>query len=266
MGLDSRAGLITPKVVGESRSDSSPQQIVLDRLPANLVEELHNYAVETQREQDEFSKINGIPPAKIDLKRTVKGRLFELLAEAEMQEDESEQAKELLKLLHNPKQYDPTGELRHGRNPDLAFVQVDENGITINGVGEVKSGKHLDRRCYSQLSDTGIRKTLEKTVEWLNRHRGQLEGWGLPALAQTEGEFNISDKFKQTLIVPRNMDISNPIGMINDRDFGDHKMFGDFLRLLRDPEKMIIKQSCFSSKDLDKMTETILPEVAGWLR
>ncbi|MCL4384206.1 hypothetical protein M1116_02040 [Patescibacteria group bacterium] len=238
----------------------SGKQNILNRLPANLPEQLGNYVRKVQQEEDEYSQRKGLPQHQIDKRRTVKGRFFEMLARAEMQEEDSAQAAELLQLLHNPEDYDRNRELVIGRNPDLAFVEVDEEGITIKGVGEVKSGKHLDRRCFSQLAGTGIRKTLERTVAWLNRHRGKLEELGLEALAKTEGEFKVAKDFKQTLVVPSDVD-SNPLSLIDYRDFPDRKMFGDFLKLLQDGQRVEIKKSSFSSNEINKMVEVLLPEI-----
>ena len=89
--------------------------------------------------------------------KQVRGKIFEMLIQADPEfGDRSALEKELLALAHNPEQFGLGKELGHHRNPDMAFLIVeDERGVTITGVGESKLGL-LNPRSYKQLDETGF--------------------------------------------------------------------------------------------------------------
>jgi len=171
------------------------------------------------------------------------------------------QERELLRLLHDPSQFG-LEDLWQGQNPDLAFVKMDERGITVEAVGEAKSVRKLDRRCARQLSSSGIEATLRRTVDWLNQNRSRLKTIGLNALSKTKGNFKIADDFVQILVVPKDMDTSTTASMVNQDSFADYpEEYEKFARLISEGERVVVRKSVFTTDELWEMTDVLEPLV-----
>jgi len=255
---------VRPGVVDDKAKD------IIQGLPITLVNALANYYVSAQREDDRFKKDNGEEPKELDLRRVIKGRLFEMIAQSEENIERNRegfgettlQERELLRLLHSPSSFG-LQDLWQGKNPDLAFVKMDENGITVEAVGEAKSVKKLDRRCASQLSSSGIEATLRRTVDWLNRNRSRLKTVGLTALSKTKGDFKIADDFVQVLVVPKDMDTTTTAAMVNPDSFADYPgEYEAFARLISEGERVVVRKSVFTTNELWEMTDRLEPLVA----
>lgn len=256
---------------------------VIQGLPVTLVNTLASYYVSAQKEDDRFKRNKGEKPKELNLRKVIKGRLFEMIAQSEenlIRDREgigmkaTLQERELLRLLHDPSSFG-LEDLWQGKNPDLAFVKMDENGITVEAVGEAKSVTKLDRRCASQLASTGIEATLRRTVDWLNRNRSRLKTVGLTALSKTKGDFKIADDFVQVLVVPRDMDIETTHSMIDRWSFTDDKgvdhpdEYEAFARLLSEKgekaKRVFVRKSVFTTNELWEMTNRLEPLVSAKL-
>lgn len=237
---------------------------ILKQLPYDLVEQLHAELHQAQIEEDKYARRRHRTPEILSDTTTVTGKLFEVLAAIEFPEGNSDVGQEILTLLHDPDRFQLMTDRETGRNPDLVFVKTTATGaVEIEAVGEAKSGLVLRRRCFRQLKDSGIKENLRRTVWELNRHR-DLEEYGLTALSARGGKVKISSSFRQILIMPADADILSPETMIDrgsfyyrDKDHEDE--YKDFAKLLKNPRKVEIRRSCFSSEEVGVMAEVLVP-------
>ncbi len=233
-------------------------------------------------------------------KGDITGMLFERLAAAEFRlekldavdqlelpssnENQSEQLKlrlkiasELVRVWQNPDWY---GFGKKLKNPDLAYIQITDQGtVVIEALGEVKLGD-LDYRCYTQLVDSGFKDALNTLLQELNgpnseHYKQNLLKKGLVHLANA-GEIKVDDNLVIHLVTTSNRPLAKRGGrisrflaknLINTRKFKSQqfrsKIEGQlqagesptvdeetFIKLLMDESKVQIRRSNFSHNEV----------------
>jgi len=195
--------------------------------------------------------------------KRLRGKIFEMLIQADPafgQRTALEQ--ELLALAHAPDQFGLGKQLGYHRNPDMAFLIVqNEHGVVIEGVGESKLGL-LNERSFKQLSETGFARGVKALVEVVNTlpdpaaHGLYEVAKARAILAPEKPLLTMSSEFSQLLVVPANRNIEWNSTLINRREFS---MEGrqQFYELLNDIRKVRTAKAAFSTAEVSTMAQTI---------
>lgn len=195
--------------------------------------------------------------------KMLRGKLFEMLIQADPTFGQrSELERELLTLAHSPEKYGLGKELGHHRNPDLAFLIVeDDEGIVITGVGESKLGL-LNERSFKQLSETGFMRGVTALVEVVNGI-DDLQAHGLIELSRVKTKLKqdqelirVADSFSQLLVVPANRNIEWASTLLNRREFSAEGR-KKFYALLEDETKVRTARAAFSTAEVTAMTNVL---------
>ncbi len=198
----------------------------------------------------------------------LRGELFEMLIkyDPEFINSRSQEGDELLSLLHDPERFGLKDKVGSVRNPDLAYIELNEEGrVIIKGVGEAKLGL-LGERAISQLRsfDDSV-KILKSTINGL-KHAKKMKNTGFEGLARRKeqmdqaGEegpfFDIDEQFKTTLIVPSNREVER--GYLYDnlvkrtpKNLQNKKEIQDVLG------RIDIKQSAFNVEEVAALAKRI---------
>ena len=191
--------------------------------------------------------------------KQVRGKILEMLVQADPQFGErTPLERELLDLSHNPEKYGLGDELGHYRNPDMAFLLVqNDDGIMITGVGESKLGL-LNPRSFSQLSEAGFARGVRALAELVNnlpdpeKHSLKEIAKARAALPLGKQLLTISPEFTQLLVVPANRNIEWKSTLIDRREFnadGREK----FYELLEDTRHVRTARAAFSTAEVSAM-------------
>jgi hypothetical protein len=180
--------------------------------------------------------------------------------------DKTPLAEEILSLIHNPVRFNLEDRLGFYRNPDLAFISIDEDqNITVHGAGEAKLG-YLNYRAFRQLSSSGIKYGITRATNYLNKVEN-LEEYGLSNLAakkkkvatsSQEDFLKVSPDFKQVLIVPANKNIEDPESLIKHDDFSSNNRESMIDILKKEVE---IKKAAFSYSEVLAITDYFLEKI-----
>lgn len=240
------------------------------------------YAPDRARQQEVFGRINwetfqeelfaGVgDPKTIGAKKQLRGKLFELLIQADPAFGQRTALEmELLALAHNPDAFGLGKELGYHRNPDMAFLIVQkEDGVVIEGVGESKLGL-LNMRSFHQLSETGFARGVTALVDVVNTLPDP-EAHGLAEVAKArkalrgvdeEGNkvmkplLTISPEFTQLLVVPANRNIEWASSLVNRREFTAEGR-EQFYTLLHDSRHVRTARAAFSTKEVGAMADAL---------
>lgn len=210
----------------------------------------------------------GAGPDSIGAGKRLRGKVFEMLIQADPSFGQrSALEQELLALAHAPDQFGLGKLLGYHRNPDMAFLIVqNENGVEITGVGESKLGL-LNERSFKQLSETGFARGVKALVEVVNtlpdpQAHGLVEvAKAREALAPGKPLLTVSPEFTQLLVVPANRNIEWSSSLINRREFtmeGRQK----FYELLTDMQKVRTANAAFSTREVSAIAGAMAPYIA----
>jgi len=258
--------------VGESRRDESRQARVLENLPDDCLMRLKGHLHEKYIEKEDFKeRYFGKPVEKLDEEEkrnyelmVLRGEVFELLIQSdpEFVKTKTPESEELLSLLQNPDRYEKKEKMGRIKNPDLAYIELNDEGrIIIKGVGEAKLGL-LNERALRQLdSFEHSTKALKNTVNGI-KHAKKMKRMGFDGLAKRKvqmdesgerGPFvDIDENFKVTLIVPSDRNTTAETLMKHTPIMEKRKE--KYLDILSGIE---IKQAAFSIKEVVELTEHI---------
>lgn len=177
-------------------------------------ERMHGYVFNAQLESDAFAERAKRPKVELNTRSVIAGYLFENLATAEFNPGNNEIAEEVLSVLHNAKVFDLFNKLGQIRNPDLAYIEIDPEtqNITIIGAGECKLGL-LDWRAVQQLTGK-LGENIDNVCDVINNLEDK-QAHGLLNIAESGKKLEVGDRFVQTLIVPKDRDISSIRNLIN---------------------------------------------------
>ena len=190
---------------------------VIASLSKEIIEGLRQHLISSEQRESYFQGKKTVLTEK-KKKMILSGEIFEELVRTEFKLQESTKntkeqfrkknqiTKEFLDVWQYPEKYSLD---THWRNPDAAFFEMEDDGtITLQAVGEVKSGK-LNARSYEQLVREGIQNQLIELVHVLKKKDTAwfLEN-KLPMLAKVCANLRIADNFTIRLVVPRNRAVS----------------------------------------------------------
>ncbi len=212
---------LSPCLEKDTDEQRQKKLAILKGLSPSLITELHGHLQAVTVEEGIFfgggKKNNKEKLGEEKDKRILRGKLFEMLVEQENAQSRTPVSEEILGLMHNPDRFGLARELGLYRNPDLAFVKVDEvtGRITIEAAGEAKLGR-LDYRSFRQFETGGFIKGFQVLTAVLNG-RKDLADSGLRSIAGKE--VILSDSFKQILIVPSDRRAGDKRDLIKTKDF-----------------------------------------------
>lgn len=264
----------------------SRQEAILNELPQLelLANELTDFIKRERKKEDENARRLGKEPQHSPVKTLVRGELHERLVALENKlfitnnrptlpvENTDRWADPALedsitKVLRDP----PFVRLASKRKPDLSYVEARQgNLVVITGTGEAKSGKTLNRRAYRQLCPDGFRKTLEILAEEVNGlTRVEASQRGLEGFGKGGMRLAILQKFTQYVYMCRDVDVRDHKSLIvrtgpKPEDHMTDEEYADFLAILEgrsEKSKVVILNSSFSEKELDRLRDAVLPLV-----
>ena len=250
---------------GQDKELIRRQRRILHQLSPNIIEELHGHLQAAHNEQwHEFNE-----------KLMLKGEVFERLLEAEDQlydlfpetirpeeetEDKQRIGETILGLMQNPGRFG-FDDMDSLSNPDLFSIRFEGDSYIIETSIEAKT--HLDGRTRHQLSDMGFRRAINIILDKINSLEDSSKH-GLDGLGIGGHAIRLSDKYKQSITVPRNTQITpNSIG----RSFGtkyamNNEQTDRFSRDLQEMESQgLLKKACFSNEDIGAITDFFLDEI-----
>lgn len=263
-------GLESVRGEGEYFPDRRKQLETLQNLPDNFLEIIKAHLIVVEKEQVFFSSFRGEETEIRDKAKEVRGKLFEMLVEAENSQFKTPLAKELLALAHNPGLYQLEDFLATHRNPDLAFIHLTETGdVVIEAVGEAKLGL-LGKRALNQLRKSGFWEGLNLIVDFLNiTDPKSLKRCELKQIAECKRggrKIIISPEFRQYVFVPANRDIGSVENLIQPSDGYEKERFTEEERkrlaeILGNKRVIQIKKSCFSTDEVAVMAQVLLKKI-----
>ena len=242
------------------QSDRQRQEQVLSKVVGdNIIEELRGFLLAAQIEDDEFKKIKGEQNFEMDRESRLRGEIFERLVRAEFAQG-TPLEEELTTLFHEPARFGLKEQVGKAlRNPDLAFVELDEQThvVRIYGAGEAKLGK-LGKQVFKQLSEGGFKRGMLVIAEVVNETK-DLDEHGLGVLARA-GRLELDEHMKTTLVVPADRDENDLSSFIREGQFTKPKL-QEFRELLENREKVEILKSSFGIKEVVAMTDLIMKKI-----
>ena len=301
-----------PEKTPEGRQNHKDKKHLLEQLPRDLVQQLYGHLMnQILRNCKQFNDYNllrsqrgdsiierreytlaelivdeqngnghyhqGIPSA------IVQGEFFELLVEIQareyLKESDNPENKEgldkmsetLLAVAHNPdvfglEEYDKL------RNPDLAWLQVDDEGnLVVTACVEAKSSLHLNSQAYQQLRPEGFRTTLRQLANDINKLE-KPDSHGLTGFGITGKKILIHDEIVQYIVVCKgtkpttNQEAEKMVKPTNfDKKPLSEDEQTDFVRLLTNDPQVILIESPFSHNEIKRMavflTNKILSQI-----
>jgi len=256
--------------------DKERQAKVIENLPDDLLLHLKGHLHEKYIEKEAFKEsYYGKPVEELNEEEgrdyelmVLRGEVFEQLIQndPEFVTAKTSESVELLSLLQDPDRYGLFEKMGRIRNPDLAYVELNDTGrIVIKGVGEAKLGL-LNERAFRQLdSFEDSSKTLKNTVNSL-KHAKKMKRMGFDGLAKRKeqmeesgesGPFvDIDDAFKVTLIVPSDRNTKAETLMKQTPVLEKRKE--KYLEILSGIE---IKKAAFSVREVAELTEHVYNKI-----
>jgi len=243
------------------------QETVIEALPDNLIDEL-----ETHLEYEKALSIKLDKPFDQIIK--LKGELFEHLVESqynkllEIKGIDRESSVEISQLEHLLKKPDLVlfQRLGHFRRPDIIDIEEDskEGSYRLRGMVEVKSGL-LTYKSFQQLTEFDIDfKRFQKALSDLKENTDLLDDLDYDEIAGQIENIEKADDFEQTLyitsektretLINRNLFRKGAIEN-NHSPKAALRRFNEFL------DNITIKNSMFSSKDLEVLNEIVKERV-----
>lgn len=245
--------------------DRQRQQAVFTRLPDTLMLELKAHRYASDREQRFHEERLGLPHAEQDERMVMRGKVFELLVSADPAIHVPSQAgEELLALLHGPNRFNLAQTLGYPRNPDLAFLVVEEKdgGLIIKAAGECKLGR-LNARALKQL-DGGFLQGFTKAMEVIN-HRSDLSSYGLTELsriqqaARSQPFLRLAPDFHLRLVVPANRDTRDTDNLLKTEELSPAER-ERFHELLGHDGTVTVVKAAFSIAEVATIAHALLDD------
>lgn len=270
--------------------DRDRQRSVLENLPRDLVGQLRGHIYAAARENEFFQNLRGEPGAPPDNGKTIRGELFEILAENDAGLGQFELRKpdqatqEMLALMHDPARFNLGGQLGHFRNPDLTTINRTGDGrVVISRIGEAKLGT-INQRANSQIFEGGLRKGVAAAVEVLNGQKDNLEQLSLSGIADLrqqvvtrlaqkygvkEGKFaradflEVAENMEQILIVPANRNVNRPETLFNKNILKGVAGADDRERAknLLENNRTAVVQAAFSVNEVAALADFLLSKI-----
>lgn len=190
-----------------------------------------------------------------DEARQLRGLLFEDLVSTQYGID-SEISDKLVSLIHDPERFRLTEQMGYLQNPDVAFVETDEEKqiLIIKAVGEIKLGL-LDFRSFRQLGS--YNDNVDKLAKVLNS--SDLADQGLADIAKA-GRVEVADDFKVVLYIPADRDASNKRSLIYKQDFYRAGDFDRFVKILESPQFQV-EESVFTKQEVADLASTLMGKI-----
>lgn len=233
--------LVSTNVEKDYIPDRNRQEIVFHRIAWDT------FLAELAQESGGFGEGAG---------KRLRGKLFEMLINADPSFGERSPLElELLSLAHNPDAYGLGKELGYHRNPDMAFLIVEnEEGVVIEGVGESKLGL-LNERSFKQLSETGFARGVKALADVVNAMPDPA-AHGLVEVARARQSLGpdrplltVAPEFTQLLVVPANRKPEWKSTLINRREFTVEGR-NAYYELLSDTEHVSVRKAAFSTAEV----------------
>ncbi len=218
----------------------------------------------------------------------IQGEIFELLVDIQAKNEGyrtknkgltpeqklllEEQSQLLLAVAHSPEVFGLT-QFRAVRNPDLAWIQVDQAGnLVIKGIAEAKSTDHLDSRAYRQLSKTGFRTTLADIANAINNLE-DADLHGLKGFGKNGTLITIDPEVIQYVVVCKGQKPTNHEAMrkfVKPTNYDKHPLTNteqeDFARILSGQDHTVMLESPFTRDEIISLTKHLLKNVAEQAR
>lgn len=270
--------------------DRDRQRAVLENLPRDLILELRSHVYAAAKENEFFQNLRGEPGTPLDNGKTIRGELFEILAENDVSLGQfglgkpDQATQEMLALMHDPARFNLGKQLGHVRNPDLTTLnQTGDGRVVISRIGEAKLGA-INYRASSQIFEGGLRKGVTAAAEVLNGQKDNLEQLGLSGIADLRQQvvtrlaqkygvkeekfgkadfIEVAENVQQILIIPANRDVNKPETLFNKNILRDVTGTSDREKannLLSDNETILAK-AAFSVKEVTALGDYLLAKI-----
>lgn len=242
------------------------QEAVFAQLPGDVVEQLYGELRAAYIEQSTYQSDTG-KYKEIDMRAQFRGEVFEMLVENDpiinptsgLSVELAAVTEELLSLTHNPGRFNLQDEIGYIRNPDLARIEVTDDGkLHIKTIGEVKLGL-LNERCIQQLRETGFRRSLRIVAEKMNEKRSvavnglvELQKYSdrtIESGGPSDGFIVVDADVKQELYVPADRKVENLNRLIHLR--GAARAEGKAVL----EKEVVIKKAAFSVDEVTALTD-----------
>lgn len=181
----------------------------------------------------------------------------------EKSENDRRSEDRLLGYLNHPAPRDP------GRNPDLAWL--DMKNMTVKIIGEVKTSRQLDVRCYKQMLPSGTEANLHNSIDIINgdtelRH----DIFGINPDTNQPYIGRVDSNLRKVLFLPQDTDISDEnlrkLFLRFDPSYEKGKkgmvdqQINKFIEMINQ-NKIILKKYSFDRKEISDMVKDIYPLV-----
>ncbi|MFZ2663766.1 MAG: hypothetical protein WAX66_00140, partial [Patescibacteria group bacterium] len=159
-----------------------------------------------------------------------------------------------LKIVQNPKKLGLDQYLGIQKNPDIAYVEVDDktHRIIVKGAADAKFGK-LGKHSFNQIKESGFKRTFQRVTSRLPLlSPGSLSKLGLNNLGKVfKSGMDVSEDFTQVLIFPSDAEIGNKYCLIDSKELEHFEV--DLLFNLLSKKDIEVTTSCFSHKDVERI-------------
>jgi hypothetical protein len=245
-------------VDGENLTEEAKKKReVLSRLPDDFREQVWKaMLVDLEEGQLEEEIDTESEEIKGRLRARARGRMFELLVEAEFAPQQLQIERKITEALQGAWKSNLHLFNGIGKNEDLTFVRVRNDGtIAVSQFGEAKLAP-LDQRAADQFANSGIRRSIFGLVRLINDGRVKFPD-GLEILNMAKGKINVAPDLEQILIVPadRPLELERLIDTDSfDNDLKWSEKRERLERMLKNGQ-ITVKKSLFTWREVDDMVE-----------